>query len=165
MKFGTQNRNSRAGFTLAEVLAAMLFLAIVFPTVVEALHIASLSGEVAVRKNMAARIADRILNESVITTNWTGNVLNGTASEGALNFEWSLSIQDWPSQNEQELPSSSLSVPSGGAQAMTVQAMPQNIMQKLTANVTFQAQGKVYSVALSTLVNSVNRPGGNVGMR
>jgi hypothetical protein len=43
-------------------LAALLFLAIVIPTVVEALHVASLAGEVAVRKSAAARVADRILN-------------------------------------------------------------------------------------------------------
>ena len=40
-------------FTLAEVLAALLFLAIVVPTAVEALHVASLGGEVAVRKSAA----------------------------------------------------------------------------------------------------------------
>ena len=164
MKFGTQNLNSRAGFTLAEVLAAMLFLAIVFPTVVEALHIASLSGEVAVRKNMAARIADRILNESVVTTNWTGNALNGTVLEGALDFDWSLSVQDWP-QNPAALPSSGQNVATSGTQPMTVDAMPQNIMELLTADVKFQAQGKEYSVALSTLVNPVNKPASSMGMR
>ena len=59
------------GFTLAEVLAAMLFLAIVIPAAVEVLHVASLAGEVAARKSEAARVADRILNESIVTTNWT----------------------------------------------------------------------------------------------
>ena len=59
-----------SAFTLAEVLAAMLFLAIVIPAAVEALHVASLAGEVAARKGAAARIADRILNESIVTTNW-----------------------------------------------------------------------------------------------
>ena len=45
-----------SAFTLAEVLAAMLFLAIVIPAAVEALHVASLAGEVAARKGAAARI-------------------------------------------------------------------------------------------------------------
>ena len=96
----------RSAFTLAEVLAAMLFLAIVFPTVVEALHIASLSGEVAVRKSAAARVADRILNESIVTTNWTSGVMNGTVSEGTLDFNWTLSVQEWPQQDDTQLPSS-----------------------------------------------------------
>src|ERR1700690_495646 len=54
-----------SAFTLAEVLAALLFLAIVIPAVVETLHVASLAGEVAARKGAAARVADRVLNESL----------------------------------------------------------------------------------------------------
>jgi hypothetical protein len=119
-----------AAFTLAEVLAAMLFLAIVIPTAVEALHVSSLAGEVAARKGAAARIADRILNESLVMTNWNNGVQNGTVSEGALDFRWTLSSQAWP----------------------------QDAMQLLTAQVTFQAQGKDYSVKLSTLANLQSQP-------
>ena len=71
MKLATaKNCNRAAGFTLVEVLAALLFLAIVIPTAVEALHMATLSGEVAARKSVAARVADRILNEAIVMTNW-----------------------------------------------------------------------------------------------
>jgi Tfp pilus assembly protein PilV len=119
-----------SAFTLAEVLAAMLFLAIVIPTAVEALHVSSLAGEVAARKGAAAHIADRILNESLVMTNWNNGVQNGTVSEGALDFRWTLTSQPWP----------------------------QDTMQLLTAQVTFQAQGKDYSVKLSTLANLPNQP-------
>ena len=175
MKFGTQNHNrgldasSRAArrrlhaFTLAEVLAAMLFLAIVFPTMVEALHIASLAGEVAVRKGAAARVADRILNESIVTTNWNGGVMNGTISEGSLDFDWSLSVQSWP-QNAAQLPSSIQNLPVNGLQPMTVQNMPRGVMEMLTAEVKFQAQGKVYTVTLGTLGSPLNRTAGTTGM-
>jgi hypothetical protein len=114
-----------SAFTLAEVLAALLFLAIVIPTAVEALHVASLAGEVAVRKGAAARIADRILNESLVTTNWTSGNQSGTATEGILDFNWKLTGAAWPEDS----------------------------MQLLTAEVTFSAQGKNYSVKLSTLAN------------
>jgi hypothetical protein len=114
-----------AAFTLAEVLAALLFLAIVIPTAVEALHVASLAGEVAARKGEAARVADRVLSESLVTTNWTGGVQNGTITEGILDFRWKLTSQAWP----------------------------QDSMQLLTAEVTYSAQGKDYSVQLSTLAN------------
>ena len=46
-----------AAFTLAEVLAALLFMAIVIPAAIEGLHIASLAGTVAARKGEAARVA------------------------------------------------------------------------------------------------------------
>jgi type II secretory pathway pseudopilin PulG len=122
--------NSSA-FTLAEVLAAMLLLAIVIPAAVEALHVSSLAGEVAARKGAAARIADRILNESIVMTNWNNGVQSGTAQEGVLDFHWTLTSQTWP----------------------------QDAMQLLTAEVTYQAQGKDYSVKLSTLANPQTQPG------
>ncbi len=106
-------------------MAALLFLAIVIPTAVEALHVASLAGEVAVRKGAAARIADRILNESLVTTNWTSGNQSGTATEGILDFNWKLTSAAWPEDS----------------------------MQLLTAEVAFSAQGKNYSVKLSTLAN------------
>ena len=120
-----------SAFTLAEVLAAMLFLAIVIPAAVEALHVASLAGEVAARKGVAARIADRILNESIVTTNWNLGSQNGTAAEGAEEFHWTLNSQNWPVDTTAS-------------------------MRLLTADVTFLAQGHDYSVELSTLANSQN---------
>jgi hypothetical protein len=119
-----QSKRRCAAFTLAEVLAALLFLAIVIPTAVEALHVASLGGEVAVRKSAAARVADRILNESLVTTNWNNGMQRGTTSEGALDFRWTLTSQNWT-----EDPA----------------------MQLVTAEVTYSAQGKDYAVKLSTL--------------
>jgi type II secretory pathway pseudopilin PulG len=115
-----------SAFTLAEVLAALLFLAIVIPAAVEALHVASLAGAVAARKGAAARVADRILNESLVMTNWNSGTQNGTVTEGTQEFRWTLTSQNWP----------------------------QDMMQWVTAEVTFSAQGHDYSVKLSTLANS-----------
>ncbi len=126
MKLPTPPPDARtAGFTLAEVLAALLFLAIVIPTAVEALHVASLAGEVAARKSAAARVADRVLSESLVTTNWVSGIQNGTVTEGILDFRWKVTAQSWP----------------------------QDSMQLLTAEVTYSAQGKDYTVRLSTLAN------------
>jgi hypothetical protein len=125
MKFATKkNKRNVAAFTLAEVLAALLFLAIVIPAAVEALHVASLSGEVAARKGQAARVADRILNESLVTTNWN-QTQSGMITEGAEEFRWKLTSQNWP----------------------------QDLMQLVTAEVTFTAQGHDYLVKMSTLAN------------
>lgn len=125
MKFATaRNKNCRA-FTLAEVLAALLFLAIVIPVAVEALHVASLGGEVAARKGAALRVADRVLNESLVTTNWNNGVQSGTVVENGLDYRWTLSNQSWPADP----------------------------MELLTAEVKFLAQGKDYSVKLSTLAS------------
>jgi Tfp pilus assembly protein PilV len=128
-----------SAFTLAEVLAAMLFLAIVIPAAVEALHVAGLAGEVAARKGAAARLADRLLNESIVTTNWNMGAQSGTAAEGAEGFRWTLNNQNWPID--------------------TTAAM-----RILTATVTFSAQGHDYSVELSTLVNGQTLAGTTAGI-
>jgi type II secretory pathway pseudopilin PulG len=126
MKLATATNCDRtAGFTLVEVLAALLFLAIVIPTAVEALHMATKAGEVAVRKSAAARVADRVLNESIVMTNWSGGSQNGTVTEGAVDYRWTLTSQTWP----------------------------QDAMQLLTVEVKYPAQGKDYSVTMSTLAN------------
>ncbi len=134
MRFATQKDKGRGGarhpcqaaFTLAEVMAALLFLAIVIPTAVEALQIASRAGEVAARKGGAARIADRVLNESLVMTNWNHGAQSGTATENGIEYKWTLKSQSWPAQ-------SALSV--------------------VTAEVTFSAQGRDYSVTLNTLAS------------
>ena len=114
-----------AAFTLAETMVALLLLAIVIPVAVQAISAASLAGEVAARKGAAARVADRVLNESLVTTNWSSSQ-GGTATEGTLDFQWTLSNQTWPQDSG---------------------------MQLVTAEVKFKAQGKNYSVRLSTLAN------------
>src|SRR6266436_2676461 len=78
----SSRRRLQAGFTLAEVLAALLFMAIVIPVAVQGLRIASRAGSVSERKRDAARVAERILNESIVTTNWNQTVQSGTLQEG-----------------------------------------------------------------------------------
>lgn len=127
MKLATPTNKARtAAFTLAEVLAALVLLAIVVPVAVEALRVASLSGEVAARKSEAARVASRVLNESIVLTNWSNGTQSGTVTEGAREFRWTLSHQTWS----------------------------QDAMQELTAEVKYTAQNHDYLVKLTTLAVS-----------
>src|SRR5215831_13514576 len=82
-----------AAFTLAEVLAAMLFLAIVIPVAVTGLRIASRAGEVGARKAVATRVASRVLNEAIVTGQTQKSTLSGTVREGVLDFRWSLTVE------------------------------------------------------------------------
>jgi len=138
MKFGTPtNKNHAAAFTLAEVLAAMMFMAIVIPVAVEALHVSSLAGEVAARKGVAARVAEGILNQSLITTNWNQGTQSGTVTEGVLDFRWTLTSENWS----------------------------QDRMQLVSAEVKFSAKGQDYSVKLSTLANPQTLYSGSLSQR
>ncbi len=119
-------KNRAAAFTLAEVMVALLFMAIVVPVIVQAIQISSRAGEIAARKSAAARVADYILNENIINTNQVLTSQSGVQTEGPLDFRWKLTAQTWPVDK----------------------------MQLLTAEVTFSAQGHDYSVKLSTLTTS-----------
>ncbi len=116
-------RGIEGGYTLAETLAALLFLAIVIPTVVEALHLAGRAGTVAERRAVAARIAERMLNESIVFTNQVSGNRSGVVSEGNHDYEWTVTRQNW------------LTTP----------------LPLLTAEVQFTVQGQPSSVQLSTI--------------
>ncbi|HUA38698.1 MAG TPA: prepilin-type N-terminal cleavage/methylation domain-containing protein [Candidatus Sulfopaludibacter sp.] len=128
MKFESPtNSCRRSAYTLIEVLAALLLLAIVIPVALEALDTASLAGDVAARKGEAARIAEDELNQSVITTNWNFGTQTGTMNDGGRAFNWTVSSESWPQDS---------------------------VMELLTAQVRFSVQGRNYSVQLSTLAES-----------
>ena len=123
-------RRSEAGFTLAEVLAALLFMAIVIPVALEGMHVASRIGTVSERKGEAARVAQRMLAETLITTNWNQAVQGGTVTEGQREFDWTIHSDPWN------------------------QDPNQNVMRQLSVEVKFTAQNQQYSVRMSTLVDS-----------
>ena len=119
-------KRGRAGFTLVEVLAALLFMAIVIPTAVDGLRLASQAGQVGQRKAVAARIAERLLNESVITGQYRTGSPAGTVQEGPLVCQWRVRAEPWPL----------------------------GTMQLVTVQVTYPVQGRDYEVRLSTLVDN-----------
>jgi len=126
-------RRSAAGFTLAEVLAALLFMSIVIPVALEAMHVASRAGTVAARKGEAARVAQRLLAETLVTTNWNQAVQGGTVTEGQRQFAWTMHSDPWN------------------------QDPNQNVIHQLSVEVTFTAQNQEYAVRMSTLVDTTQQ--------
>lgn len=115
-----------AGFTLAEVLAALVFMAIVIPVAVQGVRIANLAGQVGERKAVAVRIAERVLNELVVTRQWQQAVQTGSIREGPQDYRWLMRLDTWP----------------------------EGTLRLVTVQVTFPVQGKDYDVRLSTLVDT-----------
>lgn len=122
----SRNARRRAAFTLAEVLAALLFMAIVIPVAVQGLRVASLAGTLGQRKTVAAQIAERVLNELKATGQLKNNSQTGTVQQGGLDYRWTLRSEAWS----------------------------ENPLQLVTLQVSFPAQGRDYDVSLSTLVNN-----------
>jgi Tfp pilus assembly protein PilV len=136
MKFArVSNNRRRAGYTLAETLAALLFLAIVIPAVVEALHVAGRAGTVSIRRAVAARIAERMLTEATLYTNLSSTAQSGTQVEGAVDYQWTVTRENWV----------------------------QSSLPQLTAEVRFLTQGQESLVRLSTLGHPVDALPGSSG--
>ena len=114
-----------AGFTLAEVLAALLFMAIVIPVAMQGLRIANLSGQVAERKSMAARLGQNLLSEVLVTGQQATSTQGGTVEEGPYQFRWQMRNETWDKE----------------------------ALRLVSIDVTFAVQGRDYDVRLSTLMD------------
>ncbi|MHB8520840.1 MAG: type IV pilus modification PilV family protein [Limisphaerales bacterium] len=125
----TGSRRGQAGFTFAEALAALLFMAIVVPVAMEGLSIANRAGVAAERKSVAVRLADSFLNELVATGNWQASSPSGAFGAQWPGYQWLMRKEPWFQQP----------------------------IQLLSVEVTYPVQNRSYSVRLSTLVCDTNQ--------
>src|ERR1700722_6023230 len=144
----------RAAFTLAEVLAAMVFMAIVIPVAARGLQIASRAGDVAQHKAMAARIGERLLNEIVVARQWNSGAQTGTKQAGPYAFHWTMKNQPWTQI------SSTSTVTGSSTTGINQSAVNGSIIHELSVDVTFNVQGQDYTVHLSTLADVTQQPTG-----
>ncbi|MBN1866103.1 hypothetical protein JW916_02305 [Candidatus Sumerlaeota bacterium] len=118
---------SRRGFTFAEVLAAMLFVAIVIPVAIEGILVANRAGVVAERKRRAAELADLRLTRLIVEDGWREK----SEQEGDFGDEWP-----------------------GYRWALTTEAWMEDTMTVVKVEVFYKVQEREYSVALSTLASA-----------
>ncbi|MCW5552511.1 MAG: type II secretion system protein [Verrucomicrobiae bacterium] len=123
----SSRRRLQGGFTLAEVLAALVFMAIVIPVAVQGLRIASRAGSVSERRAVAVRLAENKLNELIVTGQWQSAAQRGTIEEGWQSYDWRLLSESWSED---------------GA------------MRLVTVEVIVPVQGQDYEVRVSTLVDA-----------
>jgi hypothetical protein len=123
---GSGDKRWHGGFTLAEVLAALVFMAIVIPVSIEGIRIANRAGVVSQRKAIAVRLGENVLNELMVTGQWQGGNRSGTFPDAPTGYRWELRNETWQRDS----------------------------MRLLTLEVTFLAQEQEYNVELSTLVDS-----------
>ena len=114
-----------AAFTFVEVLAALVFLAILLPTVIGGFSICTRAGAAAERTATAVQLAENHLNELMLNDAWIGAEQRGEFGTGFPGYRWEVDQSTWE------------------IDAMT----------KLTVRVFFQVQGQEREVALTTLVS------------
>ena len=111
-------------FTFADVLAALVFMAIVIPVAMQGLQVANRAGVVAERKSLAVQMADRLLSEAIVTTNWVNSGQTGTLRQNGREFQWRLLNEPWT----------------------------EDAMRLISVEIIYTVQSLEYRVLLSTLV-------------
>ena len=120
---GTSPAGSRA-FTLVEVLAALLLMAIIIPVTMEGMSVASRIGVLGQRKAAAMRVAERVLNELIVEGQTQHASASGTAVDGDTSYPWAVRVESWT----------------------------EDAMQQMTVTVQFTVQGSVYDISTTTLL-------------
>ena len=128
MRLSAPRRANRRGFTLVEVLAALAFMSIVIPVAVEGLRLASAAGQLGERRTVAALVAERVLNEVLLSETGKASTQSGVIREGVHDYRWSTRWETWP----------------------------EGAMSQLTVEVLFRLQGRDYDVELTTLVDTTS---------
>ena len=118
------------GFTFVEVLAALLFLAILVPAVVSGLVLSNRLSVLSERNAAAEELAENKLNELLIDDAWESTSdTRGDFGTDWPGYRWEMEQEDW----------------AGDAV---------NTMTELTMQVFFNVQGHEHSVRLTTLVSA-----------
>lgn len=129
------SRRNRRGFTLAEVLAALVLMAIVIPVALEGMSVVSRAAVLGQRKVAAMRVAERVLNEQMLLLSQgqvVENSASGVESEGGTDYPWTLQTKTWE----------------------------QDAMTQLTVRVTFTVRGAQFEMKASTLFDpAADTPG------
>lgn len=98
-------RRRRRGFTLVEVLATLMLLAIVLPAILQGISLAMLAASKAKRQSEATSLAQWKLNDLVTTGNWAKGETEGdfgTDPQWAA-YRWTAEYQNWSQGSVQEL--------------------------------------------------------------
>jgi len=101
-------------------------MAIVIPVAVEGLRVANWAGQVSQRKAVAARVADHVLKEWIVTGQTQSPARSGVVREGVYEYRWTLRSQPWNLDT----------------------------MKLITVEVLYTVQGQDYDVHLSTLLDN-----------
>lgn len=117
-------RPTRAGFTLPEVLATLLLVAIVLPSVMQGISLATAAAGTARQRSEATALAESKLNELTATNQWQSGGLSGDFGQEWPAYTWQAEVQSWVEPSARQL----------------------------HVHVTWYARGRNYDVTLSTLV-------------
>lgn len=85
----------RCGFTLVEILATFVLVAIILPVAMKGISLATTMASLSKQKSEAATLAETKLAELLATGEWQNGDLSGDFSPDWPNYRWSAEVQEW----------------------------------------------------------------------
>ena len=100
------------GFTLIEVLVALVLMAILLPVLMHGISLASRAASMSVRKTQAAALASSKLQELVATGQVQSGGMSGDFADEFPGYTWTSQVQEWnpPGVSQQDLSSQNQSL-------------------------------------------------------
>ena len=140
-------RSVRRAFTLIEVIASMLLIALVLPVVMKGISLATRAAAGAKQRTEAIGLAQSKLHELLATGEWQTSNLSGNFSPDYPQYQWSAQLQNW-------------TPPSGYTQGTATSTNTNvNTVEELDVTVTSnQPGGQPITVTLTTLVYPNGNP-------
>jgi len=117
-------RSRAAGFTLIEVLATLVFAAIILPVVLRGISLATTAASDARRRAEATALAQNRLAELIATGEWQAPGLTGDFGQEWPEYQWAAEVTNWEGTS----------------------------LRQVQVRVTWWARGQEHAIALTTLV-------------
>jgi prepilin-type N-terminal cleavage/methylation domain-containing protein len=91
--------NRRRAFTLIEVLATLMLMAIVLPSVMKGISMATAAADSARHRTEAAGLAQSQMAQILASQSWSNGNQSGTFAPDWPDYSWESSVTSWPSDS------------------------------------------------------------------
>ena len=92
----------RAGFTLVEVLATLVLLAIILPVAMQGVSLATRTASEARKRMIASSLAETTLNDLLVTEAWIEGDQSGDFEDWP-GYRWNMQVMDWEETSLKEV--------------------------------------------------------------
>ncbi len=117
--------SSEKGFTLLEILATFVLIAIILPVAMEGISLSTKMAGDSKRKIEAGTLAEIKMTDLLINEDWTGGDDSGDFGSDYPDYTWRYEVKDWESED---------------------------MVRQIDLYVEWKASGKEGSIVLTTLV-------------
>lgn len=92
----------KRGFTLVEILATFVLIAVILPVVMEGLSLSMKLGSKSKRQIEAGALAETKLTELLLSGDYDDGDQSGEFDTEDINYKWSLEVEDWEGEDSMQ---------------------------------------------------------------